>query len=90
MKEKPITAIMLSGAVSTALAILAAQHATPAHAAKLEKCYGVALAGQNDCAAGSHECAGQATQDYDPSSFKYVKEGTCAQVKAALRKAGKK
>lgn len=44
---------------------------------KFEMCYGIALAGQNDCAAGAHSCAGTATADYDPASFKLVAAGTC-------------
>jgi uncharacterized membrane protein len=44
---------------------------------KFEECYGVALAGQNDCAAGAHSCAGTSTVDYDPASFKLVPTGTC-------------
>lgn len=44
-----------------------------------EKCYGIAKAGQNDCAnlAGSHSCAGQAKVDNDPGEWKYVAKGTC-------------
>ena len=42
-----------------------------------EKCYGVVKAGQNDCAAGSHSCAGQSKVDNDPASWKYVAKGTC-------------
>lgn len=56
------------GAVSTAAVI-----ATPtdAHAGKV-KCYGIAKAGQNDCAnkAGTHSCAGQSTTDYDGGDWK--------------------
>jgi len=44
---------------------------------KFEPCYGVALKGQNDCAAGAHSCAGTSTVDYDPASFKLVAKGTC-------------
>ncbi len=44
---------------------------------KFEECYGVALAGQNDCAAGAHSCAGTSTVDYDPASFQLVPKGTC-------------
>ena len=44
---------------------------------KFEECYGVALAGQNDCAAGAHSCAGTSTVDYDPASFSLVPKGTC-------------
>ena len=40
---------------------------------KFEECYGVALAGQNDCAAGAHSCAGTSTVDYDPASFSWCR-----------------
>ena len=40
-----------------------------------DKCYGIAKAGQNDCAAGKHACAGQSTVDNDPISWKYVAKG---------------
>ena len=45
-----------------------------------DKCYGVAKAGQNDCAAGKHACAGQSTVDKDPASWKYVDKGTCEKM----------
>jgi uncharacterized membrane protein len=48
---------------------------------KFEQCYGVALAGQNDCAAGAHSCAGTSTVNYDPASFKLVPTGTCTSIK---------
>ena len=50
--------------------------ATPA---STEKCYGVAMAGKNDCAnkSGSHSCAGQSTKDKDPQEWKSVDKGTC-------------
>ena len=47
-------------------------------AGKKEKCYGVALKGQNDCAAGEGtSCAGTSTIDYQGNSWKYVDAGTC-------------
>jgi uncharacterized membrane protein len=48
-----------------------------------EKCYGVAKAGQNDCAnlAGTHSCAGQSKADSDPGDWKYVAKGTCKDMK---------
>lgn len=46
-------------------------------AADKEKCFGVAKAGKNDCAAASHSCAGQAKKDNDPSDWRYVPKGTC-------------
>ncbi|MCO6185024.1 DUF2282 domain-containing protein [Rhizobium sp. L1K21] len=47
-----------------------------------EKCYGVALAGQNDCAAGpGTTCAGTSKVDYQGNSWKYVAKGTCMTMK---------
>ena len=59
-----------------------------AKAADSEKCYGVALKGQNDCAAGAGTtCAGTSTVDYQGNSWKAVPKGTCeAMVIDAERK----
>ena len=47
-----------------------------------EKCYGVAMAGKNDCAAGpGTTCAGTAKADYQPNAWKYVPAGTCTSIK---------
>jgi uncharacterized membrane protein len=48
-----------------------------------EKCYGIAKAGQNDCAnlAGTHSCAGQSKAEMDPGDWKYVAKGTCKDMK---------
>jgi uncharacterized membrane protein len=57
---------------------------TPALAqnAGKEKCYGIAKAGQNDCAnlAGTHSCAGQNKVDNDKGEWKFVAAGTCKQM----------
>jgi uncharacterized membrane protein len=45
-----------------------------------DKCYGIAKAGQNDCAAGKHSCAGQSKADNDPLDWKYVAKGSCEKV----------
>ena len=47
-----------------------------------EKCYGVAKAGQNDCAnlSGSHSCAGQSKADMGADEWKYVAKGTCEKM----------
>ena len=48
---------------------------------KAEKCYGIAAAGLNDCAAkGVHSCAGTAKLDRDPSSWIYVPAGYCERI----------
>lgn len=49
--------------------------------AKFEKCFGVSLAGENDCAAGpGTSCAGTSTEDYQGNAWTYVKEGTCLTI----------
>ncbi len=56
--------------------------ASPAMAQSKEKCYGIAKAGQNDCAnlSGTHSCAGQSKLDNDKGEWKYVAKGTCKQM----------
>lgn len=46
-----------------------------------EKCWGVALKGQNDCAAGAGTtCAGTSKVDYQGNSWKLVPAGTCTSI----------
>ena len=48
----------------------------------MEKCYGVSLAGKNDCAAGpGTSCAGTSKVDYQGNAWKLVPAGTCASIK---------
>ena len=48
----------------------------------MDKCYGVALKGDNDCAAGAGTtCAGTAAADYQGNAWKYVAKGTCTTIK---------
>ena len=57
--------------------------ATSAQAAKpaKEKCYGVSLAGKNDCAAGAGTtCAGTSKRDYQGNAWTYVPKGTCTKI----------
>ena len=46
----------------------------------LEKCYGVAARGKNDCAEGAHSCVGQASIDRDKASFVLVPKGDCQKL----------
>ena len=46
----------------------------------LEKCYGVAARGKNDCAEGAHSCVGQSTRDREPDSFVLVPKGDCQKL----------
>jgi uncharacterized membrane protein len=75
------TSIQAAVAGLLALGLAASVSAAPvAPDASKDKCFGVAKAGQNDCAAGKHACAGQSTVDNDPISWKYVAKGTCEKV----------
>ena len=48
----------------------------------MEKCYGVSMAGKNDCAAGpGTTCAGTSKVDYQGNAWKYVPKGTCTTIK---------
>jgi len=50
--------------------------------AEMEKCYGVAMAGKNDCAAGpGTTCAGTSKVDYQGNAWKMVPKGTCTTIK---------
>ena len=63
----------------------------PAFAQEKEKCYGIATAGQNDCAnlSGTHSCAGQSKVSADVNEWKYVAKGTCASMKGLSAEAAK-
>ncbi|MHC0054376.1 BufA1 family periplasmic bufferin-type metallophore [Actibacterium sp. D379-3] len=70
-----VKTLAVAGAVAAALTAYTA----PAQAQEMEKCFGVALAGHNDCAAGpGTTCAGTASVDYQGNAWKLVPAGTCA------------
>jgi uncharacterized membrane protein len=70
-------ALVLAGAVAASLAA----HTTTATAQATEKCYGVSLAGENDCAAGpGTTCAGTSKVDYQGNAWTLVPAGTCADI----------
>jgi uncharacterized membrane protein len=72
--------VALAASFATALAFIGAP-ASAATTAK-EKCYGVALSGQNDCAAGpGTTCAGTSKVDYQQNAWKLVPTGTCTAIK---------
>ncbi|MFU1476491.1 DUF2282 domain-containing protein [Roseovarius sp. C7] len=69
--------VALAGAVTAAITA----QTTPAAAMEKEKCYGVSLAGQNDCKAGAGTtCAGSSTVDYQGNAWTLVDKGTCAEI----------
>jgi uncharacterized membrane protein len=79
-----VAALALSGLASGA----ALAHTQPMKDAKagngmegMEKCYGVALAGKNDCMTGpGTTCAGSSKVDYQGDAWKKVPAGTCTQI----------
>lgn len=85
---------VLRSAVASVLAMgVVASGAAPAVAGDrppMEKCYGIAKAGKNDCASktAGHACAGQSTKDGDKQSFLLVPKGTCDKIVGGSTKPG--
>lgn len=74
-KTTVLTSAMIAGAVAAALT---AGGVTPAEAQGKEKCFGISLAGQNDCAAGpGTTCAGTSSVDYQGNAWTLVPAGDC-------------
>nr|WP_166179925.1 DUF2282 domain-containing protein [Altererythrobacter segetis] len=74
--------------IAIAAAAAAALGASAAHAGPVkpqpnkDKCYGISLAGKNDCKAGAGtSCAGTSHANYQGNAWKYVAKGTCAKIK---------
>lgn len=72
------TVPMTIAAIGSLLALGSAAFAAPMDMKpEQEKCYGVAKAGKNDCAAGAHACQGQSKLSGDGHDFVSVPKGTC-------------
>ena len=75
-----LSGAVVAGAVAAAVAGVNLTAVGDAHAAN-EKCYGVSLAGANDCKAGpGTSCQGTSTVDYQGNAWTFVPEGTCATI----------
>ena len=82
MPTKTATSLAAIAAAAVAAAATSAHAANPVAKPAMEKCYGIAKAGQNDCKAGpGTSCAGSATRDYQGNAWKLVKAGTCLSIK---------
>ena len=69
--------LIISSAVAAAITLAVAE----AKKGGMEKCYGVAKAGQNDCAAGpGTSCAGTSTKDAQANAWMFVAKGTCEKL----------
>jgi uncharacterized membrane protein len=75
--------LMISAAIGSLVA-LGTLSVSPAIAAEgkaeMEKCYGIAKAGKNDCASAGHSCAGQSSKAADSNEFLSVPKGTCEKL----------
>ena len=83
---KTLSAISSTALAASSMLGALALATTQAHAGPVaqpnnsEKCYGVAKAGRNDCAAGVHSCAGQSVKNMDKTSFVYLPSGACSKL----------
>ena len=86
MNQRALIAAAAASLLSTMLV------SAPAAAQEKEKCYGIAKAGQNDCAnlAATHSCAGQSKLENDKGEWKYVAKGTCVSMKGMSADQAKK
>ena len=75
IKINSVTSLAIAAALSSALVTAVS---TSAQAGAKEKCYGVSLKGQNDCAAGAGTtCAATSKIDYQGNAWKLVEQGAC-------------
>ena len=73
--------ITLAALLTTAVGLaVVTQNTATARADDNEKCYGINAVSKNDCAAGAHSCAGQATKARDPQSFVLLPKGACGKI----------
>lgn len=84
-KTTKIAGLTVAGAMAAALGLVGPSAAQ--QKAEMEKCFGVSLKGQNDCAAGpGTTCAGTAKVDYQGNAWKLVPKGTCVSTDTPLGK----
>ena len=80
MNKRYLVASALAAAVA-APTLLSAQKPVPAPSYTAEKCYGLAKAGQNDCAStGNNSCGGSSRLNADPRAWIYVPAGYCERI----------
>lgn len=81
MSKLNLKTASLAGAFAAAAAVSVALTAPSASAEDFEECYGISLAGENDCAAGpGTSCEGTSTVDYQGNAWTLVPAGTCETI----------
>ncbi|MBA2676229.1 DUF2282 domain-containing protein [Ramlibacter sp.] len=83
--------VLIAAAAASLLSTMLVAAPAAAQGSDKEKCYGIAKAGQNDCAnlTGSHSCAGQSKVSDNAAEWKYVAKGTCKGMKGMTAKEAK-
>jgi uncharacterized membrane protein len=88
MSDKLKPAMNINASLAVSLAAALSMVGAPAVAGPkppqptMDRCYGIALKGDNDCAAGAGTtCAGTAAADFQGNAWKYVPKGTCENIK---------
>ncbi len=74
------SAVLAASAIAFATSVAAPMGVANAEDAKMEKCFGVAAAGKNDCATATSSCAGTSKTDHQADAFITVPAGTCAKI----------
>jgi uncharacterized membrane protein len=83
--SRPVSALCIAAALGLALS----QNALAAESTEKEKCFGVAMKGKNDCAAGpGTSCAGTSKVDFQSDAWKYVPKGSCEKAPSATSPTG--
>lgn len=78
MVKAAMAAVIAVGMGTTSTSFAAAEKAAPNK--EMEKCYGIAKAGMNDCGTPTHACASHSTKDADPNDWMYVPKGACDKI----------
>jgi uncharacterized membrane protein len=83
---------LITTALTSLLALGITASSGSAYSAEVEKCFGVAKAGENACNSNKskHSCAGHSKVDNDPNDFIPVPQGSCLKIGGKLEPAGEK
>jgi uncharacterized membrane protein len=86
ISNKKLIQATVAGIVSVGLGLT--QSALAAKPAPMEKCYGIAKAGKNDCGTKMHACAGLSKINNDPTEWIFVPKGTCVSLRGGSLQPG--
>lgn len=84
MKSSTALQAAIAGVLALGFAAAAPAAGPVAPDSTKDKCFGIAKAGQADCATAKHACAGQSKVDNDPMDWKYVAKGSCEKLGGKL------